>query len=174
MGEIATEQETYNIGRVGTPTPNECCTKMRAEVLGCNVSGSYSTNQLVQYEDLSPIISEVEIELFNEPDGYTSCGGYAIFGTLDGSIEVEVHIPWLGFTANANLFFKEGLAIIHTGNLMFDDDIGSKGVLSLSLDGGNSYIDVDTIYGGSCIGGSCLLRLSDIKDRRIIFRATPD
>ena len=53
MGKIATEQEAYSIGKVGTPVTNKCCTKARAEALGCAVSGSYTSNKLVQKTDLS-------------------------------------------------------------------------------------------------------------------------
>ena len=55
MGKIATEQEAYNIGGSGSYTTNKCCTKSRAEELGCNVSGSYTSSRLVQLEDLSGI-----------------------------------------------------------------------------------------------------------------------
>lgn len=53
MGKIATEQEAYNIGKSGIPTSNKCCTKTRAEELGCKVSGVYESNQLVQLVHLS-------------------------------------------------------------------------------------------------------------------------
>ena len=53
MGKIATEQEAYNIGRKGTPTSKKCCTKSRAEALGCEVSNGYKSNQLVQLTSLS-------------------------------------------------------------------------------------------------------------------------
>lgn len=53
MGKIATEQEAYNIGKLGTPVTNKCCTKSRAEMLGCSVSGTYRNYQLVQQSDLS-------------------------------------------------------------------------------------------------------------------------
>lgn len=52
MGKIATEQEAYNIGKKGTPNGNKCCTKTRAEELGCKVNGSYNYNQLIQLDDL--------------------------------------------------------------------------------------------------------------------------
>lgn len=52
MGKIATEQEAYNIGKLGTPVTNKCCTKSRAEMLGCRVSGTYRNYQLVQQSDL--------------------------------------------------------------------------------------------------------------------------
>lgn len=64
MGKIATEQEAYNIGKQGTPHGNKCCTKARVETLGCKVSESYASNQLVQLEDLSPagVILELGLE----------------------------------------------------------------------------------------------------------------
>ncbi len=53
MGKVAIEQEAYNIGRKGTPTSKKCCTKERAEALGCEVSNGYKSNQLVQLTNLS-------------------------------------------------------------------------------------------------------------------------
>lgn len=54
MGKIATEQEAYNVGKLGTPVTNKCCTNSRAQELGCIVSGNYRNyNQLVQQSDLS-------------------------------------------------------------------------------------------------------------------------
>lgn len=64
MGKIATEQEAYNIGGIGTPTKEKCCTKTRAEALGCKVSGSYTNNQLVQLQDLSKAYSVYGIGIY--------------------------------------------------------------------------------------------------------------
>ena len=61
MSKIATEQEAYNIGKLGTPVTNKCCTKERAEELGCKVNGSYSSNQLVQLSDLTKNLPEYNI-----------------------------------------------------------------------------------------------------------------
>lgn len=52
MGKIATENEAASIGN-GLSASNKCCTKTRAEELGCSVSGTYTSNQLVQKDDLS-------------------------------------------------------------------------------------------------------------------------
>lgn len=50
MGKIATEQEVYNVGGKGTPITNKCCTKSRAETLGCKIKSGYSyqNNQLIE------------------------------------------------------------------------------------------------------------------------------
>lgn len=42
MGKIATEQEVYNVGVKGTLITNKCCTKSRAETLGCKIKSGYS------------------------------------------------------------------------------------------------------------------------------------
>lgn len=52
MGKIALEEEAYNIGNKGMPINGKCCTKSRAEILGCNVKDIYSANQLVQLSSL--------------------------------------------------------------------------------------------------------------------------
>ena len=38
MGKIATEEYAANIGKETTSNPNKCCTKTRAEALGCTFS----------------------------------------------------------------------------------------------------------------------------------------
>lgn len=88
MGKIATEQEAYSIGNVGTPMGNKCCTKARAEALGCKVSGTYLTNQLVQKEHLSKayvlktigIYIDIEIQT-GDGTTFNNVKNYAI-GTL--------------------------------------------------------------------------------------------
>lgn len=65
MGKIATEQEAYNIGSVGTPISNKCCTKARAEALGCTISGSYLSNQLVKLDDLSKLTYTISFSIKN-------------------------------------------------------------------------------------------------------------
>lgn len=52
MGKIATEQEAYSIGQSGSPMANKCCTKERAQALGCDLSQEYETNQLVEKDSL--------------------------------------------------------------------------------------------------------------------------
>lgn len=52
MGKIATEQEAYDIGKQGTPNGNKCCTKSRAEALGCTVKDDIPSNKLVQISDI--------------------------------------------------------------------------------------------------------------------------
>ena len=76
MGKIATEQEAYNIGKKGTPITNKCCTKTRAEALGCKVDGDYVSNQLVQKEHLSQAVS------------YTS------YAFLDYKIDMPMKLVW--------------------------------------------------------------------------------
>lgn len=53
--QIATESNAYAVGKNSGVTIQDAkgCTKSRAVILGCKVSGSYSDNQLVKYSDLS-------------------------------------------------------------------------------------------------------------------------
>ena len=61
MGKIATESYAASKGGGSTSTGNKCCTKSRAESLGCKVSGSYSSNQLVQETDLSKNATTISV-----------------------------------------------------------------------------------------------------------------
>lgn len=62
MGKIATERDAYEIGGIGTVTEwDKCCTRTRAEQLGCEVTNDYDSNQLVQIDDLS--LPEIEIPI---------------------------------------------------------------------------------------------------------------
>ena len=49
---IATEGYAQSIGKIHTSTPNLCCTKSRAEDVGCTVKDNYANNQLVCKKDL--------------------------------------------------------------------------------------------------------------------------
>lgn len=91
MGKIATEQEAYDIGKQGTPNGNKCCTKSRAEVLGCMINGSYSNNQLVQLEHLSP-----------QPQGYKVRMRLSITDTTQGRLQTGIYIP------SVTLLFADG------------------------------------------------------------------
>lgn len=65
MSKIATEQEAYNIGKTGTPVSNKCCTKARAEALGCTIIDRYSSNQLVKLNDLNRQVYRVSFLIRN-------------------------------------------------------------------------------------------------------------
>lgn len=87
MGKIATEQEAYEIGQQGIPIANKCCTKSRAEALGCEVSGAYLSNQLVQQSHLSS--SGIYLEIVSNIQNYTSYTnwGYLKIITLETSLQ---------------------------------------------------------------------------------------
>lgn len=68
MGKIALETEVYAIGGKGSPVSNKCCTKARAEALGCKIKSgySYASNQLIEqgsYEKAITIYKGVSLEL---------------------------------------------------------------------------------------------------------------
>lgn len=65
MGKIATEQEAYGIGQIGTPETNRLATKARAVDLGCTVIGDYEFNKCVQYEDLKNVVIPLELNYVN-------------------------------------------------------------------------------------------------------------
>ena len=61
MGKIATEQEAATIGGKVSPS-TKCCTKTRAESLGCKVNGDYTSNQLLQLSDLSQDFKRITLK----------------------------------------------------------------------------------------------------------------
>ena len=68
MGKIALETEVYAIGGKGSPVSNKCCTKARAEALGCKIKSgySYASNQLIEqgsYEKAITIYKGVSLEV---------------------------------------------------------------------------------------------------------------
>ncbi len=52
MSKIALETEVYAIGGKSSPVAKKCCTKARAETLGCKIRSGYSykDNQLIEQE----------------------------------------------------------------------------------------------------------------------------
>lgn len=54
---IALETYASNIGGVYGAVPGKCCTKIRAEALGCKVSGSYASKRLVPQTALSRVFT---------------------------------------------------------------------------------------------------------------------
>lgn len=60
--KIALESEAKAIGgSTSSVTTNKCCTKARAQALGCNVSGTYDSNQLVPKDHLSKKVTQYTI-----------------------------------------------------------------------------------------------------------------
>lgn len=108
MGKIATETEAYNIGKIGSPVTNKCCTKSRAEALGCAVSGSYVTNRLVQKDDLSRKIISY-IATFTLINGDSSSTWMLINGVPKNTTGF-VYFTYLGNT-QVTVAFNEGEGI---------------------------------------------------------------
>lgn len=94
MGKIATEQEVYNVGGKGTPIINKCCTKSRAEVLGCKIKSGYSyqNNQLIEQGSY-----EKNITLYK---GVMSSGG---LGTPPSSVYPFQYMTWPSSRGYASL-----------------------------------------------------------------------
>lgn len=88
MGKIATESEAAQKGG-GSSLSNKCCTKERAESLGCKVNGIYSSNnQLVELDKLSPDKQVVGITCNSNP--FTQ--GYEIKYILSESIDYDITV----------------------------------------------------------------------------------
>lgn len=86
-GKIATEEEAANIGGGIGAVSKKCCTKSRAVELGCQVSGTYSNNQLVQQSDLSAPRVQWTIELMYIGTSQDTRGSF----TLTGNKGTEIH-----------------------------------------------------------------------------------
>ena len=68
MGKIALETEVFAIGGKGSPVSNKCCTKARAEALGCKIKSgySYASNQLIEqgsYEKAITMYKGISLEV---------------------------------------------------------------------------------------------------------------
>lgn len=124
MGKIATEQEAYNIGgtKDGLFVANKCCTKERAEIMGCDVSGDYDSNKLVEIEDLTKHVNYVNIPiLFSVYVTHNNTGGIGPsidnvkigFGSGSPSITGDVNL--IEDVWNAGIMDVMGSPFIRTG-----------------------------------------------------------
>lgn len=142
MSKIATEQEAYNIGRTGTPVSNKCCTKVRAEALGCTINGSYSSNQLVKLNDLYRQSYRVSFSIRNA-------------STSDDSVHCLTNgAPTRSHNEYDTMYCFEGIY----------EDITSTGILVNLYTGGNST----TI----AVGGRYYWYLYDLSKSRWILLGT--
>lgn len=145
MGKIATEVYAYGIGGKGTPTYDgnsnpKCCTKTRAEKLGCNVSGTYLTNQLVQETSLSKAgitvsmkyastniqVEAPEIIVPGSSIRYLSTS-YQNFTISNGAI---IHVYW-------DTLYTGGLGT--TGNISFENGLMRGSGYKLTQSGCNIF-----------------------------------
>ena len=125
--KIATESEAKSIGGSSSSvTANKCCTKARAQALGCNVSGTYDSNQLVPKDHLSKPITRYTITFKT----LSSSASFYLFST--SSIPVS----------NGNMYF----AYVAVGNKATATHTGSLKVNNPSVAGG-----VTTVKTGSTI-----------------------
>ena len=108
MGKIATEQEVYNVGGKETPIINKCCTKSRAETLGCKIKSGYSykDNQLIEQGSYEKKIIRYFcfVMNFTEKDKYNiEKGVFPYYGNIELSPK-EGKINWklLGYNIDNN------------------------------------------------------------------------
>lgn len=150
--KIATESEAKSIGGSSSSvTANKCCTKARAQALGCNVSGTYDSNQLVPKDHLSKKITSYTITFKT----LSSSASFYLFST--SSIPVST----------GNMYF----AYITVGNTATATHTGSLEVNNPSIAGGTTNVNAgNTIYiksysgGWRSIGSFILLNLNQTID----------
>lgn len=90
--KIATEQQAFEIGGVGSPRTNRCVTGEVATNLGCTYPDSYTNNQLIKLDDLGKASSALnftfqavdEIKSGNAQDTLLS-GTYNVFELPDNN-----------------------------------------------------------------------------------------
>lgn len=90
MGKIATEQEAFEIGGQGTPTFSKCCTKTRAEALGCRVNDTVQDNKLVQLSTLTPstLVGNMVINTAVGWDNYEITGDWSgTYGKVNNALK---------------------------------------------------------------------------------------
>lgn len=78
---IALETYAASVGGGSGAVSKKCCTKTRAEALGCNVSGSYAAKRLVP----QTVLSKASVTFNFLVENMTSCldVDYAVFARID-------------------------------------------------------------------------------------------
>lgn len=146
--KIALESEAKAIGgSTSSVTTNKCCTKARAQALGCNVSGTYDSNQLVPKDHLSKKVTQYTITFKTTSDS----ASFYLFST--SAIPVGTGMQYFAYIAVENT-----ATATHTGSLRVNNP---------SVQGGTTNVNTgSTIYIKSYSGswrsvGSFILMKSD-------------
>lgn len=146
--KIALESEAKAIGgSTSSVTTNKCCTKARAQALGCNVSGTYDSNQLVPKDHLSKKVTQYTITFKTTSDS----ASFYLFST--SAIPVGTGMQYFVYMAVENT-----ATATHTGSLRVNNP---------SVQGGTTNVNAgSTIYIKSYSGswrsvGSFILLKSD-------------
>lgn len=110
--QIATEGEAAKVGISLVPSePSKGCTKSRAIALKCNVAGSYDSNQLVKYSDLSRniVVNTYKFTL----TGLIEDSNYALANkqTLTGSTLQRFILSTMGSTITLTWRSDTGLSV---------------------------------------------------------------
>lgn len=114
--KIALESEAKIIGGSSlSVTTNKMCTKARAEELGCKVTGSYASNQLVAKDDLSKNTVSLGIATVTGSARRTSTGtefnvdlsGY----TRKSGVTVSIHVVYESITGGTLSHTFTGLSL---------------------------------------------------------------
>lgn len=148
--KIATELEASQVGGalVVLEEPNKCCTKARADILGCNVLAGYQSNQLVPRNALSKKIQNSEFYLGIVPSDSTRI---AVYCTKTPGTNVTVRISLAqrstpGQYLTTTVIMTAQSTVVSTNYKVADYNIATSRIDSLSP---TSYNGVNFVIRGS-------------------------
>ena len=153
MSKIATEQDVYNVGKQGTPVANKCCTKERVSDLGCILTQSRNSNQLVIEGTYSKLY---QIHLY-----HSNAFQYSLYSGTNASYSQVSSSGTLTITSNSD---KSSITLLCTNKsynntrIQISGDASFSGIVnetncSASISG--NYLYISNISSSSTSSARC-------------------